>query len=102
MLDRTLVRLGKWTLDEENKLREGVETNGGKDWVTVAYRTYRVAVALHSRSPLTVNCPVCSKWDTVETNKRHIEEHIHLKAKQRSSKDANRQCPQAQDVRDMR
>jgi hypothetical protein len=35
-IDRATARMGKWTGDEDNKLRHAVQTSGGKDWAAIA------------------------------------------------------------------
>jgi hypothetical protein len=35
-IDWTMVRAGYWTSDEDNKLKDAVQTHGGKDWAGIA------------------------------------------------------------------
>jgi hypothetical protein len=35
-IDRVNVRMGKWTEDEDSKLKDAVQTHGGKDWVAIS------------------------------------------------------------------
>jgi hypothetical protein len=35
-MDPTTAHLGKWTVDEDNKLGDGVREHGGKNWKAIA------------------------------------------------------------------
>jgi hypothetical protein len=35
-IDSTMTRRGKWTPDEDDKLKDAVQTNGGKNWGAIA------------------------------------------------------------------
>jgi hypothetical protein len=34
--DQVIVRTGKWVEDEDSKLKDAVQTHGGKNWVAIA------------------------------------------------------------------
>jgi myb proto-oncogene protein len=38
-IDRANERTGKWTADEDSKLKGAVQTHGGKDWPAHNYRS---------------------------------------------------------------
>jgi hypothetical protein len=49
-INRVTIRTGKWTADEDMKLKGGVQTHGGKNWGAIAALVpVRTIIQCHTR-----------------------------------------------------